>query len=97
MAEISKDVGVLTAIAERMVEWRLPRAKEIKERVDRGEVLTDSDIEFLEQVFHDATAIGPLLERNPQYQEVAASAMTLYKDITTKALANQEAKGHGRP
>lgn len=93
MAEISKDVGVLTAIADRMVESRLPRAKEIKERVDRGAVLTDSDIDFLEQVFHDATAIGPLLEKNPQYQEIAAKAMALYTDITTKALANQEARG----
>jgi hypothetical protein len=94
VAEVSKDVGILTAIADRMVQYRLPRAKEIKERVDRGEILTDSDIDFLEDVFHDAAAIAPLLEKNPQYQEIAASAMALYNDITTKALANQEAKGH---
>jgi hypothetical protein len=94
VAEVSKDVGILTAIADRMVQYRLPRAKEIKERVDRGEILTDSDIDFLEEVFRDAASIRPLLEKNPQYQEVAASAMALYNDITTKALANQEAKGH---
>jgi hypothetical protein len=93
VTEISKDIGVLTAIADRMVNRRLPIAREIKERVDRGEVLMDTDIQFLEEVFHDARAIAPLLEHNPQYQEVAAKAMALYTDITTKALANQEAKG----
>ncbi|MFO8153080.1 hypothetical protein [Guyparkeria sp.] len=93
MAEISRDVGILTAIADRMAQFRLPRAKEIKERVDRGEVLTDSDIDFLEKVFRDAGAIAPLLEKNPEYQEIAASAMALYTEITTKALANQEARG----
>ena len=94
MVETSRDVGILTAIAERMAQFRLPRARELKERVDRGEVLTDSDIQFLEKVFRDAGAIAPLLEKNPEYQGIAASAMTLYTEITTKALANQEAKGH---
>ncbi len=93
MVETSRDVGILTAIADRMVQFRLPRAKEIKERVDRGEVLTYSDIEFLEKVFRDAGAIAPLLETNPQYQEIAARSMALYTEITAKALANQEARG----
>lgn len=93
MVDLSKDIGILTAIADRMVQFRLPRAKEIKVRIDRGEVLTDSDMAFLERVVHDAGSIAPLVEKNPQYQEIAASALALYTDIKTKALANQEAKG----
>ncbi|TVP88255.1 MAG: hypothetical protein EA347_06290 [Thioalkalivibrio sp.] len=97
MAEISKDIGVLTAIAERMVQWRLPRAQKLKERVDQGEVLTDSDIAFLQRVFRDAVAIAPLVERNPQYRPLAVNAMAIYRDITAKALKNQEAKSTRRP
>lgn len=97
MTPISKDIGVLTAIAERMVDRRLPRAREIKERVDRGEVLTDGDIGFLEEVFHDANAIVPLLKEYPQYQDIAVNALALYKDITVRALANQQAKGGQAP
>ncbi len=97
MAETPKDIGVLTAIAERMVQWRLPRAHELKERVDRGEVLTDSDIAFLQRVFRDAVAIAPLVERNPQYRPIAVNAMAIYGDITAKALENEKAKNAGRP
>lgn len=93
MAEISKDVGALTAIGERLVNTRLPRALEIKERVDSGEVLTDYDIRFLEEVFNDAREIGPILSQNPQYQDIAARVISLYKEITTKALENQQREG----
>ena len=41
MSEISKDLDVLVVLAKRMAEERVPRALEIKERVDRGEVLSD--------------------------------------------------------
>lgn len=90
MTGISKDVGALTAIGERLVKTRLPRALEIKGRVDLGEVLTDYDIGFLEEVFEDAKEIGPVLSKHPEYQDIAARVMTLYKEITTKALENQQ-------
>lgn len=96
MAEISKDVGALTAIGERLVNTRLPRALEIKERVDLGEVLTDYDISFLEEVFNDAREIGPILSQNPQYQDIAARVISLYKEITTKALENQQREDGNR-
>lgn len=96
MAEISKDVGALTAIGERLVNTRLPRALEIKERVDLGEVLTDYDIRFLEEVFNDAREIGPILSQNPQYQDIAARVISLYKEITTKALENQQREDGNR-
>lgn len=90
MTGISKDVGALTAIGERLVKTRLPRALEIKERVDLGEVLTDYDIGFLEEVFEDAREIGPILSQHPQYHDIAARVIALYKEITTKALENQQ-------
>lgn len=87
----SMDEGVLAVIVERMEEQRYPRALELKEKVDRGETLDDFDIDFLERVFDDCTSLKPLLDRHPEYQDLAARMMNLYHAITTQALANEQA------
>ena len=85
----NKDAGVLAVIVARMEQQRLPRAIDLKTKVDQGGVLDDLDIEFLEQVFADSNELKPLLVRHPEYQDLAARMMALYREITTKALANE--------
>lgn len=92
VAQVSKDLGVIAVLAKRMVEERLPKALALKERVDRGEVLNDLDVSFLEQVFADANRITPLMKENPQVSDVAGRMMQLYKEITSKALENEKAQ-----
>ena len=92
MSNISKDAGTIAVLAKRMVEERLPRAIAMKERVDRGELLNDLDMKFLEQVVADASAIGPLMQKEPRVREVAGRMVQLYKEITEKALENEKAK-----
>ena len=91
MSEISKDLGVIAVLAKRMVEERLPKALALKERVDRGEKLNELDLAFLEQVVTDANATRPLVKDNPQVAEVAGRMLQLYKEITAKALENEQA------
>ena len=90
MSTDSKDQGVITALLERFNTQRFPRAMSIKEKVDRGEVLSDADIEFLEEVFADANDIKRLVDRHPEIQGIAARAIGLYKEITDKALENEK-------
>ena len=95
MAQVSKEIGVIAVLAKRMVEERLPKALALKERVDRGEVLNGLDMDFLEQVVTDANTLRPMMKDNPRVLEVAGRMLQLYKEITTKALENEQAKKKG--
>jgi hypothetical protein len=86
------DLGLGSVIAKRFEAQRLPRALEIKARVDAGGLLTEADIAFLEQVFQDSQQIMALVDRIPSWQRLAAQAMDLYRQITSKALENESAK-----
>lgn len=90
MTESSGDAGVISVLIERFEEQRLPRALEMKERVDRGEKLSDIDLAFLKEVFADAQNMKTYIDKFPEYQSVAAQAMSLYSDISQKALENEE-------
>ena len=90
MTEKSDDAGVIAVLVQRFEGERLPRALDLKEKVDQGETLNDIDIAFLEQVLEDANKLGPLLERHDEYHKLVAQATSLYKDITDKALENEK-------
>ncbi len=92
MTESSQDLGVVTVLLERLEQQRLPRALALKERVDRGEVLDEFDIAFLEQVFADVNSSRALVERHPEYHELVGRMASLYKAITDKALENEQKK-----
>ena len=97
MTEPFKDTGVIIALATRLETQRLPRALAIKEKVDQGEVLDESDIEFLNQVFEDAQHVTPLLEKHPEWQSVVSGAVDLYKEIMDKATENEQRANAGKP
>ena len=92
MAQASKELGVMAVLAKRMVEERLPKALALKERVDRGETLNGLDLNFLEQVVTDANAVIPMMKDDPRVAQISARMLQLYKEITTKALENEQGK-----
>jgi hypothetical protein len=97
MAESSKDTGVILALIERFETQRLPRAQALKTKVDRGDVLSDQDLAFLNQVLEDAQHIRTLVHKHPEWQSLEAQAIALYKEITERALANEQAAGNKKP
>ena len=60
----------------------------MKARVDKGEVLNDNDLAFLEEVVAGARQNWELL-KDPRVLEVAGRMTQLYKEITEKALENE--------
>jgi hypothetical protein len=93
MSDKSQDAGVLYVLVERFNTQRLPRALDLKARIDAGGTLTDLDIHFLEDVFADAKAMAPLIEKHPEYKELAGRAMSLYRQILEKAAENEAKAG----
>ena len=86
------DAGVIHALLDRFNTQRLPRALGMKEKVERGETLEESEVKFLAETLADIRAMHPLLERHPEYEVLSAKALGLYKEITEKALANESRK-----
>jgi len=89
MTENSKDEGVITVLLQRLEQQRLPRLLDLKEKVGNGEVLNDFDIEYLSEVFADAEKVKPLIDRHPEYSDMVTKMVSLYKEITEKALENE--------
>ena len=90
MNESADELGVIYALIERFEKQRLPRLLELKERVDKGEVFTESDIQFMRQVTLDAQRSKRLIDRHPEWQEFCAEVIHFYEEIAEKALENEK-------
>lgn len=93
MTQSNMDAGVISVVLDRLEKHRLPKILALKDKVDGGDTLDDYDIEFLEQVLSDAGKINALIDRNPEYKELAAKVLSLYNEITGKALENEKHSG----
>jgi hypothetical protein len=91
MSTQQDDTGVLAALMERFETQRLPRLLELQTKVDGGEKLLDYDLAFLEEVMADAVSNGPRFSNHREYQSLATKVVSLYKEISEKALANEKA------
>ena len=92
MDQSEKDAGTIAALMIRFKEYRLPRAQRMMERVNGGETLSDSDIQFLKRVYEDGRNSQPLVKRHPEYNDLISRFIGLYTEIITKGLENEKTK-----
>ena len=84
-----KQAGISKVLIERFEKDRLPRLLKIKERVDQGRTLDQTDLAFLERVITDAKENQYLVDSIPHCRDLFARIVHLYRDITKKALDNE--------
>ena len=90
MTDITKDAGLIQVLARRMETQHLPRALSLKNKVDQGGTLNEFDIHFLGRMFQDDQRNIPLVDRHPEWHDLMARVIHLYKEITDKALRNEQ-------
>ena len=90
MTDPSDEDGVIMALIDRFERQRLPRLLALKEKTDGGKLLSDTDIEFLNTVIHDAQQSKRLIDRHPEWHAFCANVVHLYETITEKALDNEK-------
>ena len=91
MDQSKEDAGTIAALMIRFKEYRLPRAQRMLEKVNEGEKLSDSDIQFLKRVYKDGRNTQPLVKRHPEYNDLIARYISLYTEIINKGLENEKA------
>lgn len=84
------ELGVIQSLIERFEKQRLPRLLQLKQKVDKGEVLSDLDMRFLDQVTHDAQKSKALIDRHPEWHKFCSEVIHLYEEIIEKALTNEK-------
>ena len=92
MEQSKEDAGTIAALMIRFKEYRLPRAQRMLEKVNDGEKLSDSDIQFLKRVYNDGRNTQPLVKRHPEYNDLISRFIGLYTEIIAKGLENEKTK-----
>lgn len=83
------ETGIIVAVLERLRDYAIPRALDLKAKVEAGGTLDTFDIQFLEEALADTRDMQPGLERHPEYEEIVGKMIHLYHEITERALANE--------
>lgn len=89
------DDGVIGVLLERLTKQRLPHALALEEKVDRGEILNDFDLEFLQEVMDDSRKMKAIYDRHPEYHELMTKLMALYTHIINQAAENESKQSGG--
>ena len=89
--DASAELGHILVLLNRFNTYRLPYARQLEAKVNRGELLSQYDLRFLQKVFEECAHARRLAEKHPRYENLVSQATSVYGDIMRKGLNNEHA------
>ena len=86
------DDGKIVVLMERL-KSRIPELLVVKERIEKGDTLSELEMIKLSSMLEHANDTRDLLQRHPELQKMAMKIVTLYNDIVNGALENEKKRG----
>lgn len=90
MSDQPDDTGTVQALLDRLLKQRLPRTLDLKQHVDSGARLSDSELDFLKRVLEDAQESQRYVTRHPELHALGSRLVELYGEIVRKAMENEK-------
>lgn len=90
MVDNPRSAGVEQALLAKLEQQILPKTLHIKDQVDAGHKLMDSDMVFLENVLQGLRRDGAQVQDNPKWETLYTRLVNLYNQIMSKALENEQ-------
>ena len=85
-----KDLGVIQVLLDRLNKDRMPNALKLKDKVDRGERLTEYETRFLKTAIDETREGEKLAAKHPEYKGLLDEMTGLYAEIVRKGLENEK-------
>ena len=86
----AQDKPIFATLVRQLETRSIPRAREIQASLDRGERISDYDIDRLLEIITDTRYIVPVAERHEEYQELVKRVSGLYRGIIEQAVRNEQ-------
>jgi len=90
MTTAEKDACLVATLLRYLNNQRLPKLFAIKARLDLGERLDPQDLRYLHEGAQGGLWVRHLCERHPDLTAICSRITALYKEITERALQNEE-------
>ena len=90
MTNPAEELAVIYTLIELLEKQRLPQLLEIKKKVDKGGVLSETDTQFMYQVTNDAQRSKRLIDKYPGWHKFCAEVIHLFEEVAEKALENEQ-------
>ena len=90
MVKSHTDEGVIEALLERITTVIIPKVMAIKAKIDRGEKLSDYDIQVLLQIYERNLRNREIFHRYPEYDKLETELMALYAKVIQSGLNNED-------
>ena len=91
-ASKKQDIQILTVVLKMLKQEHIPRLQRMMKRLNQGEKLSAYEIHDLKRIYDSTMKNFRLVERNPEYMELAMRYIELYTDVVNKAVENDKAK-----